>query len=98
MPDDDYLNDYLEVFGEAGMEAFILERVRGAILICENGCGITSWLVIVGPHSGQLRDWDCAFNPTFDPYLDTHGNRHTFRAWYLEWLEQRENQARLKAR
>jgi hypothetical protein len=97
-PDDDYLDDYLEAFGEAGMEAFIFERVRGAILICENGCGLTSWLIIVGPRSGELRDRDCAFNPPFDPYLDVHGNRHTFRTWYLEWLEQFESKARHRER
>ncbi|MEU9131916.1 hypothetical protein AB0D08_28075 [Kitasatospora sp. NPDC048540] len=52
---------------------------------------MTGWLIIVGPHRGELRDRDCATNPPFEPYLDAKGNPHTFRTWYLEWLEQRES-------
>jgi hypothetical protein len=92
--DDDYLDDYRNVFGGAGDEAWYLERGRGAILISDNGCGMTGWLIIVGPHRGELRDRDCATNPPFEPYVDSKGNRHTFHTWYLEWLEQRENAAR----
>ncbi|MFD8507885.1 SMI1/KNR4 family protein [Streptomyces sp. NPDC059687] len=92
--DDDYLDDYRKVFGDAGDDVWFLERGRGAIPISDNGCGMTGWLIIVGPHRGELRDRDCAVNPPFEPYVDANGNHHTFRSWYLEWLEQRERTAR----
>ncbi|MFE5406952.1 SMI1/KNR4 family protein [Streptomyces sp. NPDC056580] len=92
--DDDYLDDYRKVFGDAGDEVWHLERDRGAIHISDNGCGMTGWLIVVGPHRGELRDRDCAVNPPYEPYVDANGNRHTFRSWYLEWLEQRERAAR----
>lgn len=92
--DDDYLDDYRKVFGDAGEEVWVLERGRGAIHISDNGCGMTGWLIVVGPHRGELRDRDCAVNPPFEPYVDANGNRHTFRSWYLEWLEQREREVR----
>ncbi|MFE7045881.1 SMI1/KNR4 family protein [Streptomyces atratus] len=91
--DDDYLDDYRVVFGDAGDEVWHEERVRGAIHISDNGCGMTSWLIVVGPRRGELRDRDCATNPPFEPYVDVRGNRHTFHTWYLEWLEQREREA-----
>ncbi|MEU2867446.1 SMI1/KNR4 family protein [Streptomyces mirabilis] len=92
--DDDYLDDYRKVFGDAGDDVWFLERGRGAIPISDNGCGMTGWLIVVGPHRGELRDRNCAVNPPFEPYVDANGNRHTFRSWYLEWLEQRERAAR----
>lgn len=92
--DDDYLDDYRKAFGDAGDEVWHLERGRGAILISDNGCGMTGWLIAVGPHRGELRDRDCAVNPPFEPYVDANGNRHTFRTWYLEWFEERERASR----
>ncbi|SNT36798.1 SMI1/KNR4 family protein [Actinacidiphila glaucinigra] len=92
--DDDYLEDFRRVFGESGHEVWRAERVRGAILISDNGCGMTGWLIVVGPHRGELRDRECAGNPPFEPYVDASGNRHTFRTWYLAWLERCEREAR----
>ncbi|MFF2852859.1 SMI1/KNR4 family protein [Streptomyces sp. NPDC058001] len=94
-PDDeeDYLDDYRVAFGDAGDDVWHLERGRGAIHISDNGCGMTGWLIVVGPHRGELRDRDCATNPPFEPYVDVRGNRHTFHTWYLEWLEQQEREA-----
>ncbi|MGW2373004.1 SMI1/KNR4 family protein [Kitasatospora sp. NPDC001683] len=77
--EDNYLDDYRKVFGDAGDEVWHLERGRGAVLISDNGCGMTGWLIVVGPHRGEVRDRDCAVNPPFEPYLDTRGNRHAFR-------------------
>ncbi|MEU9481893.1 SMI1/KNR4 family protein [Streptomyces sp. NPDC048191] len=91
--DDDYLNDYREVFGDPGDRVWHEERDRGAILISDNGCGMTSWLVIVGPHRGELRDRNVGTNPPYVPFVDGHGNRHNFHTWYLEWLERREREA-----
>ncbi|MFD3455414.1 SMI1/KNR4 family protein [Streptomyces sp. NPDC058691] len=92
--DDDYLDDYRKAFGDAGELLWREERVRGAILISDNGSGMTGWLIAVGPHRGELRDRDCTTNPPFEPYIDERGNRHTFRTWYLEWLEERERGTR----
>ncbi|MEU6340189.1 SMI1/KNR4 family protein [Streptomyces sp. NPDC046977] len=88
--EDDYLDDYRKAFGAAGESDWFEERVRGAILISDNGCGMSGWLIVVGPNRGELRDRACGGNPPFEPYVDARGNRHTFRTWYLEWLEQRE--------
>lgn len=92
--EDDYLDDYRKAFGgDDGEVVFDEERTRGAILISDYGCGMTGWLIAVGPHRGEFRHRDCAVNPPFEPELDVHGNRHTFRTWYLEWLEEREREA-----
>lgn len=92
--DDGYLAGYRRAFGgRAGEEAWYRQRERGAVRISSNGCGMTSWLIAVGPHRGELRHRDCGVNPAFRPQADAHGNRHTFHTWYLEWLERRESQA-----
>lgn len=96
--DSGHLSDYRKVFGDAGDELWHVERGRGAIRIGDNGCGITAWLVVVGPHRGELRHRDCGVNPPFDPYVDSEGNRHTFGSWYLAWLERRERRGRDVAR
>ncbi|MFF4829223.1 hypothetical protein [Streptomyces sp. NPDC001312] len=44
--DDDYLHDYLDVFGDVGERVWHEERDRGAILISHSGCGMTSWLSV----------------------------------------------------
>lgn len=92
--DTNRLDDYREVFGDAGDEIWRVERGRGAIHISDNGCGMTNWLVVVGPHRGELRDRDCAVDPPFEPCVDAQGNRHTFATWYLDWLERREAASR----
>ncbi|MEU4588135.1 hypothetical protein AB0F92_39830 [Kitasatospora aureofaciens] len=89
-----YLDDYRKAFGDAGDEVWHLERGQGAVLISDNGCGLTGWLIVVGLHRGEVRDRDCEVNPPFEQYLDATGNRHTFGTWYLERLEQRERATR----
>ena len=92
--EDDYREDYKKAFGpDAGAEAFQVQSARGMIYLSDNGCGTTSWLVLTGPHRGEVRDRECAVNPPYEPAIDAEGNRHTFRTWYLEWLERREAQA-----
>ena len=89
----DYLADYQGAFGEsAGQDLWDEQRHRGAIYISDNGGGMTGWLIVAGPHRGEVRDRDCGYNPPFVPYVDASGNPHTFRSWYLEWLEQQEAQ------
>jgi hypothetical protein len=89
--EDDYLADYCEVFGE---EFWYLDRGRGAIHISDNGCAMTSWLVVVGPHRGEVRHRDDGPNPEFRPLVDADGRPHTFRSWYLAWLERLEDEER----
>ncbi|OIJ69763.1 hypothetical protein WN71_000815 [Streptomyces mangrovisoli] len=89
-----YRDDYRKAFGETGEGVWHLERGRGAIHISDNGCGMTGWLIVVGPHRGELRHRDCGLNPPFEPYDDAQGRRHTFRSWYLAWLEKRERAVR----
>jgi hypothetical protein len=87
----DYYQDYRRAFGgDRGEEAWHVERGRGAILISDDGCGTSNWLIAVGPCRGELRYRECEINPPFEPVVDARGNRHTFRTWYLEWLERRE--------
>ncbi|MFB8167931.1 SMI1/KNR4 family protein [Kitasatospora purpeofusca] len=92
--EDHHLDDYREAFGDAGDELWHLERGRGAIHISDDGCGMTTWLVMVDPHRGELRHRDCALDPPFEPSVDARGNRHSFGTWYLEWLERHERAAR----
>ncbi|MEV0194514.1 hypothetical protein AB0I39_39080, partial [Kitasatospora purpeofusca] len=92
--EDHWLDDYREAFGDAGDELWYLERGRGAIHIGDDGCGTTTWLVMVGPHRGELRHRDCAVDPPFEPSVDVRGDRRSFGTWYLDWLERRERAAR----
>jgi hypothetical protein len=96
--DHDFLKDYEQAFGPDADEAWYLERVRGAIQISDDGCGMTNYLIVVGPHRGELRFRDCALNPPFKPIVDGRGNRHTFYTWYIDWLERREAKAAIRAK
>jgi hypothetical protein len=89
-PEDDYLADYRRAFGNE--DAWYEDRGRGAVHISDNGCAMTGWLVLVGPHRGELRHRDDGPNPPFRRYVDARGTPHTFRTWYLTWLERRENE------
>ncbi|GAA2018334.1 hypothetical protein GCM10009839_13130 [Catenulispora yoronensis] len=51
---------------------------------------MTTWLILIGPHRGELRHRDCGTNPPFEPHCDAAGNRHNLRSWYLDWLERNE--------
>ena len=58
---------------------------------------MTSYLIVVGPHRGELRFRDCAANPPYEPIADAHGQRHTFHTWYIDWLDRREATVRRRA-
>ncbi|SOB88490.1 SMI1/KNR4 family protein [Streptomyces sp. 1331.2] len=92
--DNDYLDDCRKVFGDAGDEVWHLHRGRGAIHVGDSGCGVTGWLIAVGPRRGEIRERDCGVNPPFEPCVDADGRFHTFRTWYLAWLERRERAVR----
>ena len=52
--DEDHCADYLKAFGEYdGYQLFNEQRLCGSIYISDNGCGMTSWLVMVGASSGR---------------------------------------------
>lgn len=89
--DEDYCADYLEAFGENdGYRLFNEQRYCGTIHISDNGCGMTSWLVMVGPHRGEIWFSDAAPNPPLEQLLDANGRPHDFYTWYMEWLERQE--------
>lgn len=99
LPDeeDDYCADYLEAFGEfEGYRLFSEQRLCGSVFICNNGCGMTSWLVMAGPHRGEIWFRDAAFNPPLEPLLGANGRPHDFHSWYIDWLEQEEAGAELR--
>lgn len=92
-PDEDYFLDYQAAFGEsAGEDLWYEQQFRGVIRISDNGCGMTGWLIVVGPHRGEVRDRAAEFNARLEPYVDAFGERHTFGSWYLDWLEQEEKE------
>jgi hypothetical protein len=93
----DHLDEYRKAFGEhAGYELFHVQRFRGTIQISDNGCGMTSWLVLVGPHRGEIWFRDCAPNPPLEPLLDANGRPHNFYTWYIDWLERQEVEVGLR--
>jgi hypothetical protein len=87
----DYWHDYQAAFGEyrAG-ELWELHRGQGAVHISDNGCGATSYLIVVGPRRGELRFRDCGFNTAYEPEETIDGHRYDFYTWYMAWLEQHE--------
>jgi hypothetical protein len=89
--DEDYCADYLRAFGDdEGFRLFHEQRLCGSIHISDNGCGMTSWLVMTGPHRGEIWFRDAAPNAPFEPLLDAGGRPHNFYTWYLDWLERKE--------
>lgn len=92
---DDYIEDFRAAFGDEGGErVWGEERDRGATLISDHGCGHTSWLILVGPHYGELRFRECGLNTPYDPQFDAQGDPHTFGSWYMQWLESEEREWR----
>ncbi|MQY14465.1 hypothetical protein SRB5_46320 [Streptomyces sp. RB5] len=89
---EDYLNDYYTAFGADAERRWAEDRDRGSIVISDSGCGMTSYLIVVGPCRGELRDRDVGSNSDYVPIVDGQGRRHNFRSWYLEWLERRERE------
>lgn len=87
--DTGYLDAYISAFGDAddtGYERFNEERHRGSLQVCSFGCGMTGWLVVIGPHRGEIRWRDASVNPAFEPEVDRDSTPHTFHTWYMDWL------------
>lgn len=79
-----------------GYRLFHEQRLSGAIHISDNGCGMTSWLVMAGPHRGAIWFRDAVFNAPLELLLDANGRPHDFYTWYIDWLERLEAGARLR--
>lgn len=89
--DEDYFADYLTAFGEIdGDRLFHEQRLCGAIHISDYGCSMTGWLVMVGPHRGEIWFRDVGLNPPLEQHLDATGRPHNFYTWYIAWLERQE--------
>jgi hypothetical protein len=70
------------------------ERTVGAIAICHLGCAGRQWLVISGPERGRIWSDDRVDEVDLAPLLTEHGRPVTFARWYLDWLDQAEQQGR----
>jgi hypothetical protein len=89
--EDDFFGDYVRAFGEDdGYRQFCEQRLCGTVHISDNGCGMTSWLVMVGLHRGEIWFNDAAFNPPLEQLVDVNGEPHNFYTWYIDWLERQE--------
>lgn len=96
--DEHYCGDYLTAFGEHdGYRLFHEQRYCGTIHISDYGCGMTSWLVMVGPRRGEIWFSDAAPNPPLEQLVDVGGRPYNFRTWYMEWLERQEASAGIGA-
>jgi len=92
-----YSDAYCKAFGDLeGNRLFYEQRFRGAIQISDDGCSMTNWLVIVGPHRGGIWFRDCGYDPPLEPLLDASGKPHTFYTWYIDWLERNETRVGLR--
>jgi hypothetical protein len=65
-------------------------RTRGAVCLCHEGCAYRDWLVITGPHRGQIWDDERAGDVDLAPHTDGDGRVLTFATWYLAWLNEAE--------
>lgn len=93
MPPDDLLEENEEEYWRR-MENFekiywSSELMNGAIPICHQGCALRIWLVVTGPHSGELWDDRRSEYEGIRPLELADRSRATFDAWHDEWLGQR---------
>jgi len=96
--EDDYVGDYVKAFGEDdGYRLFCEQRLCGTVQISDSGCGMTSWLVMVGPHRGEIWFSDAALNPPLEQLVDPNGQPHSFYTWYIDWLERQEASVGIRA-
>ncbi|MFJ9060447.1 SMI1/KNR4 family protein [Streptomyces sp. NPDC102409] len=58
----------------------------GALCLCDEGCGLKTWLVVTGPERGRIwRDPRCD-GTDLHPMRDDDGSPLDFAGWYLGWL------------
>ena len=71
----------------------VLEDPRsttGAVGLCHEGCGYLYWLVVSGPHRGEIWFDGRAADDPVRPLRDEAGQPVGFAAWYLRWLVEAE--------
>ena len=78
-----WLDEYEEVLWRP-------DRTRGAVCLCHEGCAYRDWLVVSGPHRGQIWDDERAGDIDLAPSLSTDNTILTFSSWYLSWLTRAE--------
>jgi hypothetical protein len=61
--------------------------MNGAFPICHKGCALRIWLVVSGDEAGTVWSDDRADRRGIAPVMTSDGNRATFGAWYIEWLD-----------
>lgn len=79
----DWLNRYESVLWDD-------QRTHGAVCLCHEGCAYRDWLIITGPHRGQMWDDDRAGDIDLAPSTAADGNALPFGRWYFDWLNDTE--------
>lgn len=79
----DWLNRYESVLWND-------QRTHGAVCLCHEGCAYRDWLIITGPHRGQMWDDDRAGDIDLAPGTAADGSALTFGRWYFNWLNDAE--------
>lgn len=81
---DDDLDKYFE---GRDAEYYAPSLTDGAMPICHEGCALRVFLVVTGPEAGNLWLDYRADDRGILPLETETKHRHTFEAWYLDWLE-----------
>ncbi|MFJ4848630.1 MULTISPECIES: SMI1/KNR4 family protein [unclassified Streptomyces] len=81
------LDAALEVWEERLAEVQYDPRfTAGALCLCDEGCGLTVWLVVTGPERGRMWRDPRSDGMDLHPLRDAEGSPVDFASWYLGWL------------
>lgn len=58
----------------------------GALCLCDEGCGMTAWLVVTGSERGRIWRDPRSDGKDLHPVRDAGGSLLDFAGWYLGWL------------
>lgn len=58
----------------------------GALCLCDEGCGLTAWLVVTGSERGRMWRDPRSDGEDLHPIRQAGGSRSDFAGWYLGWL------------
>lgn len=92
-PDSDEQEVLLDEFERQYFEPSIM---NGAIPICHKGCALRLWLVVNGEQAGYVWADDRADGNGIHPLKDADGRQLSFETWYLDWLGNLKEEARVK--
>ncbi len=65
-------------------------RTHGAVLLCDDGCGFSTLLVVSGPMRGTMWFDGRATCDRLNPLLNDARRPASFAEWYLDWLAHEE--------